>query len=86
MAKKATLHDRLITALKAEGWSLHPNQPSSYTKLMNPEKAYYLFVGSAGALRRGSSVTASRSLTGFGWYNALLARTEIDGSVSVENL
>lgn len=84
---KATLHDRLITGLQSQGWKLDQSNSSlRYTRLSNPEFKYYYYVGSAGALRRGRTITASVSITGRGQYEALLAKTERDGSASLEAL
>jgi hypothetical protein len=60
----ATIHDRLVAALIARGESLVPKRSTKYTVLTRTrrdtgESLGFYFVGRAGALRVGRTVTES---------------------------
>jgi hypothetical protein len=60
----ATIHDRLVAALTARGETLVPGRSTKYTVLTRTkrdtgESLGFYFVGRAGALRVGRTVTES---------------------------
>jgi hypothetical protein len=60
----ATIYDRLVAALTARGETLVPGRSSKYTVLTRTsretgQKIGFYFVGRAGALRVGRSMTES---------------------------
>jgi hypothetical protein len=60
----ATIHDRLVAALTAQGETLVPERSTKYTVLTRTkrdtgESLGFYFVGRAGALRVGRTVTES---------------------------
>jgi hypothetical protein len=60
----ATIHDRLVAALTARGETLVPGRSTKYTVLTRTkrdtgESLGFYFVGRAGALRFGRTVTES---------------------------
>jgi hypothetical protein len=60
----ATIHDRLVAALRARGETMVPGRSSRYTVFTRTchetgQKIGFHFVGRAGALRVGRTVTKS---------------------------
>jgi hypothetical protein len=60
----ATIHDRLVAALRARGETMVPGRSSRYTVFTRTcretgQKIGFYFVGRAGALRVGRTVTES---------------------------
>lgn len=61
MAKK-TLKQRNLEYLEANGWSVSSSRVSRYLVLTKPGVKYRYFLGNAGAVRRGRTVTGSLSV------------------------
>lgn len=62
---KATIHDRLVTALLAQGERIVTDaRTTKYTVLTHKGgEAGFYYIGKAGALRTGRTVAASRPVT-----------------------
>lgn len=68
-----TLHDRFKNALESRGWKVNSATRSlKYTEMVNPDHVQKLYLGSAGALRRGRTVATSIPVGG-AYRRALLA-------------
>lgn len=57
-----TYKERLIAGLKALGYSEDPKNKSKYAAFVHPERNNKMFVGTAGALRSGTSASSSFSI------------------------
>lgn len=66
-----TISDRLVEALLLRGWREDTKQ-SGYRAFTQGNPKDRMFVGRAGALRRGSAPSNSRSLTDKKFYRELL--------------
>lgn len=66
----ATIQQKLQNALEIQGETV-VGRTAHYIKMTRKAGGFY-FLGTAGALRRGSKVTYTTSLTGTKFYNELL--------------